>query len=128
MDLEEKPLFVQAKAVGLDKFILEIEDLINSARSTTADTRLLVQVNGKNYSTIENDVNINSWEIEDHRGHKVLVINRENLNEGQRIDLDLTATLKNTPEELFIHHNKDDNSSSLQVGDIGIWVSWPEDC
>ena len=84
--------------------------------------RVLIQrdnpkdVDGYDSTDIEFDITINDWQIKDHEGHQVLIINRSNLNQGTRIDLDLTAA-----QRASVTLDETDGYQVLQCDGKGIW-------
>ena len=105
----------------VENFESEIEEFMTAA--ARGKCRLHIQSKSEggnyNYTDIQNDLEIEDWEFENHRGNRILVINRGNLNNGQRIDLDLSAT---EDERIYIcYESGEDASHSFTVGAISIW-------
>jgi len=84
--------------------------------------RVLIQrdnpkaIEGYDSTDIQFDVTIEDWQIKEHKGRKLLIINRKNLNKGTRIDLDLTAAGRAT-----VTLDENDGYQVLQCDGKGIW-------
>lgn len=114
--------------VGIEKFVEEVkeffrlEDAENSNRA-----RMMIQIDdpkreGFNASCITMDLDIKSYDIlerdEEDNKRYILVINRyESLNQGTRVDLDLSNT-----NLAHITYDRDDNHKCLQIDGKGIWI------
>jgi hypothetical protein len=70
-----------------------------------------------NSTAVNFDLRIEDFQIKEYCGNQILVINENNLNQGTRLDLDITNA--NIAEIVF---DREDGYKSLQIDGKGIWI------
>ena len=114
--------------VGEDEFIEEVKQIFKDTDEVTKlegeqpRARVMVQIDdpdreGYNSTDIQFNLTIESWQIKKHDGRNILLINRHNLNEGTRLDLDITNA-----KRANITFDREDGYKCLQIDGKGIWI------
>ena len=115
--IEEKDfLNYEKEEDGEERIIEEIKRLMEKHQGEKV--RMLIQSDnpGVNSTCIEFSFEINHWDILDINQARVLIINRHNLNEGTRVDLDITRS-----DDAVVTIDKFDKYETIQVDGKGIW-------
>jgi hypothetical protein len=113
--------------VGEDKFIEEVKRFFEEVeemkefKGKQPRCRVLIQIDDpkerSNSTAVNFDLRIEDFQIKEYCGNQILVINENNLNQGTRLDLDITNA--NIAEIVF---DREDGYKSLQIDGKGIWI------
>lgn len=112
--------------VGEERFIEEVKlffeeyEELKDFRGDYPRTRMLIQNDnpkGKSSTNINMDIDIKNWQIKEYKDNIFLIINRDNLNAGTRVDLDITNA-----EIANITFDRDGGYKTLQIDGTGIWL------
>jgi len=113
--------------VGEERFIEEVKlffeevEEMKEFKGKQPRCRVLIQIDDpkerSNSTAVDFDLRIEDFQIKEYCGNQILVINENNLNQGTRLDLDITNA--NIAEIVF---DREDGYKSLQIDGKGIWI------
>jgi len=113
--------------VGEERFIEEVKlffeevEEMKEFKGKQPRCRVLIQIDNpkerSNSTAVNFDLRIEDFQIKEYCGNQILVINENNLNQGTRLDLDITNA--NIAEIVF---DREDGYKSLQIDGKGIWI------
>jgi len=113
--------------VGEERFIEEVKlffeevEEMKEFKGKQPRCRVLIQIDDpkerSNSTAVNFDLRIEDFQIKEYCGNQILVINENNLNQGTRLDLDITNA--NIAEIVF---DREDGYKSLQIDGKGIWI------